>query len=78
MLCLDPARLNQALIRPESRRSTINDIVPRPANVKHLTLMDASFRYHNLERDEKLTYLTTFQADLISSDMLQFYLGYPS
>ena len=33
-LCLDPVRLNQALIRPIHRVPTINDILPKLNNVK--------------------------------------------
>ena len=33
-LCLDPVRLNQALIRPVHRGPTLNDILPRVNNVQ--------------------------------------------
>ena len=41
-LCLDPARLNQVLIRPVNRGSAVNDIFPKQTNVYYLTLIDAS------------------------------------
>ena len=59
-LCLDLARLNQALIRPIHRGPTLNNILPRLNNVKHMPIIDASSAYHNLQLDTKLSYLTTF------------------
>ena len=59
-LCLDPARLNQALIRPVHRGPTLNDILPRLNNVKYMTIIDASSGYHDLKLNEKSSYLTTF------------------
>ena len=59
-LCLDPARLNQALIRPVHRDPTLNDILPRLNNVKYMSIIEASSGYHNLQLDTKSSYLTTF------------------
>ena len=59
-LCLDPVRLNQALIRPVHRGPTLNDIFLKLNNVKYLSLIDARPGYHNLKLDESSTYLTTF------------------
>ena len=59
-LCLDPVRLNQALIRPVHRGPTLNDILPKLNNVKYMSIIDASPWYHNLKLDEKSSYLTTF------------------
>ena len=59
-LCLDPVRLNQALIRPVHRGSTLNDILPRLNNVKYMSIIDTSLEYHNLKLDEKSSYLTMF------------------
>ena len=58
--CLDPARLNQVLIRPVHRRPTFNDIFPKLNNVKYLSLTDVSSGYHNLKLDDRSSYLTTF------------------
>ena len=41
-LCLDPARVNQVLNRPIHRGPTINDILPKLANVKYLTMIDVN------------------------------------
>ena len=58
-LCLDPARLNQALIRPVHRGPTFNNILPKLNNAKYMSI-NASSGYHNLNLDEKSSYLTTF------------------
>ena len=47
-LCLDPARLNQALIQSVYREPTLNDILPKLANTYYMTITDASSGYHNL------------------------------
>ena len=57
-LCLDPARLNKGLIRSVHRSPTLNDILLRLADIKCLTLIDASSGYHNLRLDKR--YLTMF------------------
>ena len=59
-LCLDLARLNQALITPIHRSPTLNNILPRLNNVKYMSIIDASSGYHNLQLDTKSSYLTTF------------------
>ena len=59
-LCLDPARLNQVLIRPVHRGPTFNDILPKLNKVKYFSLIDVSSGYHNLKLDDKSSYLTTF------------------
>ena len=48
-LCLDPARLNQVLIRPVHRGPTINDILPKLTNVHYMIICSAG--YHNLKLD---------------------------
>ena len=59
-LCLDPARIDQALIRPVHRGPMLNDILPKPNNVQYTSIIDMSSGYHNLKLDEKSSYLTTF------------------
>ena len=51
-LCLDPAWLNQALIRPVHRGPTLNDILPKLNNVQYMSIIDASSGYHNLRLDK--------------------------
>ena len=59
-LCLDPAQLNQALIRPIHRGQTLNDILLRLNNMQYMSIIDASSGYHNLKLDMQSSYLTTF------------------
>ena len=59
-LCLTPAWLNQALIRPIHRGPKLNDILSRLNNVRYMSIIDASSRYHHLKLDKKSSYLTTF------------------
>ena len=59
-LCLDPAWLNQALIRPVCREPTHNDILPKLNNAKYLSLIDVSSGNHNLKLDERSSYLMMF------------------
>ena len=59
-LCLDLARLNQALIRLIHRGPTLNDILLKLNNVQYMSIIDASSRYHNLKLDKQSPYLTMF------------------
>ena len=55
--CLDPAQLNQALIRPVHRGPTLNNILPRLNNIQYMPIIDASSGYHNLKLDKQSSYL---------------------
>ena len=59
-LCLDPVRLNQALIRPIHGGPMLNNILPKLTNVQYMSIIDVRSGYHNLKLDNKLSYLTTF------------------
>ena len=59
-ICLDPAQLNQALIRLIHRGPTLNDILLKLNSVQYMSIIDASLGYHNLKLDKQLSYLTTF------------------
>ena len=50
-LCLDPAWLNQALIRPIHRGHTLNDILQK-LNIRYLSIINARSRYQNLKSDD--------------------------
>ena len=50
--CLDPARFNEALIRPVHGDSNVNDIFIKPTNAKYLIPIDMNFGYHNMQLDE--------------------------
>ena len=59
-ICLDLVQLNNVLVRVVHRGQILNDILPRLAGIKYLTLIDANSGYHNLKLDEQSSYLTTF------------------
>ena len=61
-LCLDPVRLNQALIRPAHREPTCIDISKKMNNAKYLSPIDVSSGYHNLKLDEEPSFLITFDS----------------
>ena len=52
-----PSMAVQALIRPVNRGPKLNDILPELNNMKHLSLIDVSSRYHNLKLDEISSYM---------------------
>ena len=59
-LCLDLAQFNKALHGLVHRGPTLNNIQPRPMEVKYLTLIDAGSKYHSLKLEEKSSYLMAF------------------
>ena len=59
-LCLDPTRLNHALIRPVQRGQTITDLFKKTYKCMFPTLIDANSGYHNLNLDKNVSYLTNF------------------
>ena len=59
-LCLDPAQLNQALIRLIHWGPTLNDILLKLNNEQYMSIIDVSSGYHNLKLDMQSSYLTTF------------------
>ena len=63
ILCLDPARLNQAIIRPVNRGPTISDIFPKLTCVFYHTLIDPSSIDHNQKQQKKSSHLTTFTSE---------------
>ena len=76
-LCLDPARMNRALITLVHRGLTLNVIFPKLNNAQYLSLIDVSSRYHNLKLDKRSSYLTTFMcqfANLTHTDTRDYHL----
>ena len=67
-LCLDPAELNKALIRPVHRGPTLNDILLRLAGIKYLTLLNARSGYHYYKSGEKPSYLITLPVHFADTD----------
>ena len=73
--CLDPAWLNQVLIRPVHRGPTLKDILPKLINTRYLSCIHVSSGYHNLKLDEKLSYLMTFTCHFGSYRYKRLLLG---
>ena len=67
-LCLDPVRLNKAVIRHVHIGPILTGMLLKLAGIKYLTLINASPGYHNLKLDEKSSYLT-FLAQLAGKDI---------
>ena len=59
-VCLDLARLNQALRWMVHRAPTLIDIFPKLNNSKYLSLIVTTSGCHDLKLDERSLYLTTF------------------
>ena len=59
-LCLDPALVNQVLIRLVHSVPALTEILPRPNNAKFLSLIDTSSGYHNLKLNKRSSYLMMF------------------
>ena len=70
--CLDPVRLNKALIRLVHRGPTVNDIFPKLKNAKYLSLADAHSGYHNLKFDDRLSYHKHRMTDPVEDILKQF------
>ena len=63
-LCLDPARLNQTLIRTVHQGPTLNNILPKLNNVQYMSIIDSSSGYHNLKLDTQSSSLPHFHVHL--------------
>lgn len=59
-LCLDPAKLNNSIVRPIHRSPTLQDIKPKLRGAKYFSILDLRSGYWNLKLDEDSSYLTTF------------------
>ncbi|KAK6175007.1 hypothetical protein SNE40_013549 [Patella caerulea] len=59
-LCLDPAKLNEAIIRPYHYTPTLDDILQKLNGAKYLSILDARSGYWNIKLDKKSSYYTTF------------------
>ena len=60
MCMFGPSKFKPSINSAIHRGPTIKDILSKLAKVKLVALMHASSDYHDLECDEKLSYLTTF------------------
>ena len=63
-ICLDPTPLNKALKRSTYYMQTIDDILPKLANVKVFTTVDVKNAFLHLKLDDYSSLLTTFQTPI--------------
>ena len=59
-LCLEPAKLNQAITQSVLSLPTHNAIFPKLINVKYSSVTDVKSGYHNLRLEDQSSYSTTF------------------
>ena len=59
-LCLDPVRLNQALIRPVHRGPMLNGILSKLNNLQYMSIIDDEFRVSQFEGRQKILILNYF------------------
>ena len=59
-LCLDPAKLNAAIIRPVHRSKTMDDIKPKLEGAQYFSILDLKSGFWNLELDYESSLKTTF------------------
>ena len=59
-LCLDPKDLNAAIQREHHVTPTLEEILPKLANAKVFSIVDAKCGYWNVVLDKESSYLTTF------------------
>ena len=75
--CLDPARLNQALVRPVHRSPTVNAISPKLSNTRHLSLIDVGLGYYNLNLDKSHHTYPHLHFSLVGTDRQDYYSYWP-
>ena len=59
-ICLDPRDLNKSIKREHYYVRTIDDILPKVANAKFFSVLDARSGYWMVELDEESSLMTTF------------------
>ena len=60
-ICLDPRRLNKALIRPHYKQQTLEELNHKFHNMQYFSKLDAKCGYWSVKLDEASQKLTTFQ-----------------
>ena len=63
-VCLDPRHLNKALVRPQHRTPTVEELTHKFANAKVFSKLDAKSGYWSIKLDPESQKLTTFQTPL--------------
>ena len=59
-ICIDPRDLNKAIQRPKYQMPTLEEVLPKLANAKLFSVLDAKDGFHQVKLDEQSSYLTTF------------------
>lgn len=59
-LCIDPHRLNQAILREHYPLCSIDDVTTRLNGSKYFSVLDANMGYYQLKLNDKSSYYTTF------------------
>ena len=60
-ICLDPRRLNKALVRPHYKQQTLEELNHKFHNMQYFSKLDAKCGYWSVKLDEDSQKLTTFQ-----------------
>ena len=55
-----PSVAKPGINKAHTHGAILNDILPKLNNVRYMSIIDASSRYHNLKLDDISSYLTTF------------------
>ena len=59
-ICIDPRDLNRAIMRPKYQMPTLEEVLPKLANAKVFSVLDAKDGFHQVKLDKQSSYLTTF------------------
>ena len=59
-ICIDPKDLNEAIKRPKYQMPTVDEVLPKLAQAKVFTVLDAKDGFFQVKLDDESSYLTTF------------------
>ena len=59
-ICIDPMDLNKAIRRPKYQMPILEEVLPKLANAKIFSVLDAKDEFHQVKLNEQSSYLTTF------------------
>ena len=59
-VCIDPRDLNKAIKRPKYQMPTVDEVLPKLANAKVFTVLDAKDGFYQVKLDKESSLLTTF------------------
>ena len=72
---IDSKSLNKTLKRNHYYIKTLDDILPNLAKAKVFSVLDAKDGYHQIELDDKISYLTTFWSPKVRLRWLRMPFG---